>query len=295
MTRQINYKRIEDALDVELLHVTTIAVWGCGGIELCVEMCTRNGVGHWIFVDPDKVDDTNLCRQGYLPRQVEMYKVDALSEIVREINPDATCEVYTKKAEELTCEEMDSIAARADLFIVTTDSPHAQAFMNKPAVRYGIPTIWGGFYEKSHAMEIFFYIPEVTPACYSCALWPRVQYQKKYMTEHNGEEFRVSSACNTIMHSAILDAQIAMLAMAILHNRVEGKTFSGWFGDYYDRNFMQMKVNPAYESKLFERTFESAGDSAFLFESVWQTIEPDAPDGLDYCPDCHSRPARKGK
>ncbi len=291
---KINYVRIEDALSVKMLHKTKIIVIGCGGTYFSVNMFTRSGVKHFVFIDPDTVDDTNLCRQGYLPRQVGMKKVDALAEAVHELDPEALCEGYAKKVQELTFEEVEAIFGDADLIIAATDSSAAQAFMNKIALRYHLPTIWGGFYEKSHALEIFFYVPGVTPGCYNCALWPRVQYQKEYMEKHDGKEFRVSSACNTIFHSAILDAQMGMIAMAILHNKVEGKTFSGWFGDHFDRNFMQMKVNPAYESKLFDSVFESAGGSAYLFESVWQQIEPDAPEGQDHCADCHARVAGRG-
>lgn len=286
--KKINYARIEDALDVKKLHGEKIVIVGCGGTYLFTNMCVRSGVRNWVFIDPDKVDDTNLCRQGYLPRQFGMYKVEALAETVCELDPEAKCEGYAKRIQDLTFEEVEHIFSDAALIIAATDSTNAQIFMNKVALRYKVPTIWGGFYEKSLAMEIFFYIPGVTPGCYSCALWPRIQYQKEYMAQHEGQEYRVSSGCNTIFHSALLDAEMGMLAMAILHNKVEGKTFSGWFGDRFDRNFIQMKVNPAYESSLFTRTFESAGDNAFLFESVWQLIEPDAPDGEDHCPACHT-------
>ncbi len=289
--KSISYVRIEDALDVKKLHEAKVAVVGCGGTYCFTEMGTRSGIRHWVLIDPDSVDDTNLCRQGYLPRQVVMKKVDAMAEHLRELDPDVIVEGYAKKVQELTFEEVESIFGDADLIIAATDSSMAQAFINKITMRYQVATIWAGFYKESQAMEIFFYIPGVTPGCYSCALWPRIQFQQEHMASNDGQEFRVSSACNTIFHSALLDAEMGMIAMAILHNNTEGKTFSGWFGDHFDRNFIQMKVNPAYESKLFDSVFAGAGDAAFLFESVWQHIEPDAPPGHDCCPDCHKKVA----
>jgi molybdopterin/thiamine biosynthesis adenylyltransferase len=274
-------------VDKALLERSKIVIVGTGGAYEVSGMFTRSGIGEMVGIDPDTVDATNLCRQGYLPRQVGMRKVEALWEYVREINPDIKFSGYPVKLQELTPEQEHEIFASASLAIFTTDSFDAQASGNKKSLQYNIPAIWGGFYEKSLASEIVFYIPGVTPACFRCAVSPRYKFQEEYKANNNGKELSISSACNTIFHSALLDAQIGMLAMAIIHNKVEGKTFSGWFGDYFDRTLIQMNVNPLYQSRLFDRVFAGAGDSAFLFESVWQHIEPERPPKYALCPDCH--------
>lgn len=283
----IDYSREADAVDIDMLQSSRIVIVGTGGMYEGASMFARCGIGEIIAIDPDKVDKTNLCRQGYLPRQVGMKKVDALGEHIREINPDVKFRGFPVKLQELTSEQEEEIFKSASVAIFTTDSFEAQAYGNKIALRYNIPAIWGGFYEKSLASEIVFYIPGVTPACFRCAVSPRYKFQEEYKANNNGKELSISSACNTIFHSALLDAQIGMLAMAIIHNKVEGKTFSGWFGDYFDRTLIQMNVNPLYQSRLFDRVFAESGDSAFLFESVWQHIEPERPPKYALCPDCH--------
>jgi len=294
VSKGIDYSREEGAVDVALVNKSKIVTVGTGGSYEVSGMLARCGVGEMVGIDPDTVDATNLCRQGYLPRQVGMLKVEALGEYIKEINPNVKYTGYPVKLQDLTPEQEQEIFGSASLVIFTTDSFDAQAYGNKIALRYNIPAIWGGFYEKSMASEIVFYIPGVTPACFRCAVSTRYKFQEEYKAKNNGKELSVSSSCNTIFHSALLDAQIGMLAMAILHNKVEGKTFSGWFGDKFDRNLIQMKVNPNYESKGFNRIFSGAGDAAYLFESYWQFIPPEIPPKYELCPDCHGGVSQQG-
>ena len=286
VNKGIDYSREADAVDIDKLKNSRIVIVGTGGMYEGASMFARCGVGEIIAIDPDTVDNTNLCRQGYLPRQVGMKKVDALGEHLHEINPDVMFKGYPVKLQDLTQEQEEEIFSSASVAIFTTDSFDAQAHGNIKALQYNIPAIWGGFYEKSLASEIVFYIPGVTPGCFRCAVSPRYKFQEEYKANNN-KELSISSSCNTIFHSALLDAQIGMLVMAIIHNKVEGKTFSGWFGDYFDRTLIQMNVNPLYQSRLFGRVFAGSGDSAFLFESVWQHIEPERPPKYSLCPDCH--------
>jgi len=85
-----------------------------------------------------------------------------------------------------------------------------------------------------------------------------------------------------------------MIALAILHNDIEGVEFGNWFGQRWDRNLVQLRLNNNYASmfadnqSLFERTFSTpeAAKRTFTFDSIWQTIEPErAPKYVD-CPDC---------
>ncbi|MBP5505599.1 MAG: ThiF family adenylyltransferase [Bacteroidales bacterium] len=283
---EIDYSREAGAVDVNYLKDSKIVITGTGGYYEGAAMLARCGVGEIIAIDPDIVDATNLCRQGYLPRQVGMNKVDALGEHLKEINPNVKYSGYAVKLQDLTPELEAAIFSNARLAIFTTDSFEAQARGNIISQRYHIPAIWGGFYNKSFASEIVFYIPGVTPGCYRCAVSPRYKAQEAYRASNNGAEYSVSSNCNTIFHSALLDAQIGMLAMAILHNHIEGKTFSGWFGYYFDRNLIQMNVNPAYRSDVFSRAFGLSGGYAYLFDSVWQHIDPEIPPKYALCPDC---------
>ena len=180
--------------------------------------------------------------------------------------------------------ELDSIFGNADIILLLTDSFEAQAFGNKLALKYGIPAVWAGFYEKSRCAEIVFTIPGVTPACFRCAVSPRYEAQ-----EASKEEITVSSGCNTMLHSQLLDSYVGMIVFAILHNDTEGFEYSNWFGKEWTRNLLQIKVHPSYgneDGTLFQRVFEGTGGRCPNFNAIWQEIEEEKPPKYNRCPDC---------
>lgn len=284
-TIAIDRRRLKDAVDLKLVERSKIVIVGTGGMYCGAEMLARTGFRHIIAIDPDTVDSVNICRQGYLQSQIGRYKVDALGDHLHEINPELEYTGYPLRVQELSKAQLDEIFGNATIAIFTTDSFEAQAFGNTIVLHYGICGIWAGYYEASEAAEVVFYIPGVTPACFRCAVSPRYAFQEKYK-EENGASYGISSQSNTIFHSAFLDSIIGMLVLAIIHNNTEGKSYSHWFGHYWDRNLIQIKVNPSYTSGIFDRTFANNGDSTYLFETVWQRIEREVPPKYSPCPDC---------
>lgn len=279
-----NYSRINGAVDVNLLQQTHIIGVGAGGAYCLYESLARSAVGKLTVLDFDTVDDVNLTRQGYEMHQLGNLKVDALGEHLQNVNAGLDYTGVTKNFLEMDNDELDSIFGKGDLFLFLTDSFAAQAFGNKLALRYGKPAIWAGFYEKSQAAEIVFTIPGVTPACFRCAVSPRYEAQ-----QNSENEIRISSNCNTIFHSQVLDAYVGMLLMAILHNDVPGYEFSNWFGKQWERNLLQLKIHPAYGNEvgsLFQRTFAGAEGRVITFNSVFQKIEAECPPKYQPCPDC---------
>ncbi|HCY75772.1 MAG TPA: hypothetical protein DHV28_07605 [Ignavibacteriales bacterium] len=279
-----NYNRINGAVNVDLLQHTHIIGVGAGGAYCLYESLARSATGKLTVSDFDTVDDVNLTRQGYEMHQLGKLKVDALGEHLLNVNAGLDYTGITKNFLVMDDNELDSIFGKGDLFLFLTDSFSAQAFGNKLALRYGKPAIWAGFYEKSQAAEIVFTIPGVTPACFRCAVSPRYEAQ-----QNSKSEIRISSNCNTIFHSQILDAYVGMLIMAILHNDVPGYEFSNWFGNRWERNLLQLKIHPAYGTEvgsLFQRTFAGSEGRAITFNSVFQKIEAECPPKYKPCPDC---------
>lgn len=280
----MNYSRIEGAVNVDLLHKTNIVGVGAGGAYCLYESFARSGIGGLIVLDFDTVDDVNLVRQGYLPEQIGMRKVDALGTHLKNINPALEYQGITKNFLDMNEKELDSIFGKGDIFLFLTDSFKAQAFGNKLALKYGKPAIWAGFYEKSQCAEIVFSIPGVTPACFRCCVSPRYTVQ-----EENNNEIKVSSNCNTIFHSQLLDSYVGMLTLAILHNNIPGYEYSNWFGEKWERNLIQIKIHPEYGTEpnsLFDRTFAPTNGRAFTFNAIWQKIEPECQPKYKPCPDC---------
>ena len=279
-----NYSRINGAVNIELLQQTHIIGVGAGGAYCLYESLARSAVGKLTVLDFDTVDDVNLTRQGYELHQIGKRKVDALGEHLKNVNQGLQYTGITKNFLDMDDKELDEIFGKGDFFLFLTDSFNAQAFGNKLALRYGKPAIWAGFYEKSQAAEIVFTIPGVTPACFRCAVSPRYEIQQESETE-----ILISSGCNTIFHSQVLDAYVGMLMMAILHNDVSGYEFSNWFGKQWERNLLQLKIHPSYGTEmgsLFQRTFAATEGRTVTFNSVFQKIEAECPPKYKPCPDC---------
>lgn len=281
-----DYSRIEKAVDVNLLKRTHIVAVGAGGAYCLYEGLCRSGLGKLTVLDFDTVDDSNIVRQGYNPSNVGRLKVEALKEHLQGINSTMEFTGVQKNFLEMSNKELDAIFKDADMFLFLTDSFKAQSFGNILALRYGKPAIWAGFYAKSRCAEIMFTIPGVTPACFRCAVSSRYIAQQEAK-----EEIRVSSQCNTIFHSQLLDAQIGLLIFAVLHNDTIGYEYSNWFGKHWDRNFIQFKVHPLHgttdDSHIFNKARNATNGRMFNFISDWQEIEQENMSNYGYdCPDC---------
>lgn len=66
-----------------------IGLAGAGGLgSNTALMLARSGIGRLTVIDCDIVEPSNLNRQQFWPRHLGMAKVDALAELLRELNPD---------------------------------------------------------------------------------------------------------------------------------------------------------------------------------------------------------------
>ena len=81
---------------MEKLHDAKVAVFGIGGVGSFVcEGLARSGVGNFIRVDYDKIDESNINRQLIATvKTIGKCKVDLMKERILEINPNANVEVH---------------------------------------------------------------------------------------------------------------------------------------------------------------------------------------------------------
>ena len=81
---------------MEKLSHAKVAVFGLGGVGSFVcEGLARSGLGNFVLVDFDKVDESNINRQLIATEDtLGKYKVDVMSERILKINPDADVEVH---------------------------------------------------------------------------------------------------------------------------------------------------------------------------------------------------------
>jgi len=80
------------------LKQATVGIAGVGGLGSSVAVAlARVGVGRLVVADFDVVEPSNLNRQQYFIDQIGRYKVDALVENLRRINPYVTVESYRER------------------------------------------------------------------------------------------------------------------------------------------------------------------------------------------------------
>ncbi len=71
-----------------ILSQKTIGIAGAGGLGSNAAVAlARSGIGQLIIVDFDTVEESNLNRQYYFLDQIKMKKVEALKNIIHQINP----------------------------------------------------------------------------------------------------------------------------------------------------------------------------------------------------------------
>ena len=81
---------------IEKLKKAKVAIFGIGGVgSYTVEALARAGIGNFVLVDKDIVDETNLNRQIIATtKTIGRPKVELAKERILEINPNAKIEIY---------------------------------------------------------------------------------------------------------------------------------------------------------------------------------------------------------
>ena len=81
---------------VEKLNKSKVAVFGIGGVgSYVVEGLARAGIGNFILLDKDVVDETNINRQIIATHKtIGRPKVEVAKERILDINPNANVEIY---------------------------------------------------------------------------------------------------------------------------------------------------------------------------------------------------------
>ncbi|HMQ77454.1 MAG TPA: ThiF family adenylyltransferase [Flavobacteriales bacterium] len=281
MIRELNdFSRIRAAVDLETMREAHVVCVGTGGAYSLLEGLCRSGIGKLTLIDPDHVEEANVVRQGFALADIGRPKVDALVDHLRGLNGGTRVNGIPRRLQDIGASDLDKLFSDVKLLIGVTDSFPAQAYANILALRHRVPALWGGFYDRSRGGELFFSIPGITRTCFRCVLWQRYD-----AFEAEGEPV-LSSSCNTIFHSMYLDAQLGFIALAILNRYTLGLEFSNWFGQHWDYNFIQFKINPwldAGEGNPFQQVF--AGAAGWSFNAVWHNTS--LPGLLkDTCPDC---------
>ncbi|MCJ2164239.1 MULTISPECIES: sulfur carrier protein ThiS adenylyltransferase ThiF [unclassified Pseudodesulfovibrio] len=109
------------------LQKMKVGIGGAGGLgSNCAMHLVRCGFKRFVLVDHDRVDFSNLNRQAFFEAQVGEFKVDALAENMRAVNPDLEIDLHVEKAD---AARMGRLFADCDAVVEAFDSPEAKKML----------------------------------------------------------------------------------------------------------------------------------------------------------------------
>ena len=268
----MDYTRISSSMDIAMMQDSHVTVVG-GAVGLAYNLA-RCGLGSISLVDFDRVSAGNPARQDFYSTDIARYKVDAVAENLKRINPEIETEGHVLDFCAISPEEMERLFGHTDLFIFATDYFPAQARGNIVALRLDKPAIWIGLYSRGLAGEIIYYVPGVTPACYRCICGSR------YTAFHQGGA-SISSDGGNIFDLHLVDAIAGHIGVGSL-NRGADNRYGALIDQLGNRNLLQVKIDPGYRlnGKDIFRQYLGDHPANFSFTTIAlpREMEPDCPD-----------------
>src|SRR5258708_9889806 len=157
MTNARRFTRVATAYDLPRMKRSRIIAGGIGGARGSVEDLARCGIGEFVIIDHDIVEEPNIATQQVYQEEIGRAKVDCIADRILQINPDAEVEVYQQSLLDIDDAEFARLAfspmrqgithgAGGDPPEITllcgfTDNFYAQARVNRLALQYALPSL----------------------------------------------------------------------------------------------------------------------------------------------------------
>ena len=120
-----------------LIQDKVITIFGLGGVGgTCLEALARTGFKHFLLIDFDKVDPSNLNRQIlYTQKDIGRNKVEAAKERILSINPEADIQIFNSKAQDFDFKQ------KIDFIVDAIDDVNGKLYILSKAQEMNIPHI----------------------------------------------------------------------------------------------------------------------------------------------------------
>lgn len=291
------FERVSSSYDLERLWNGQIIAIGCGGAASFLEDIARSGLRHFILIDPDEVQFTNIATGQFYRSEIGLPKVEVLKARILNINPLACVRCCKQHLDEISDAEFRSLVFETDawsedikarLLCGLTDNFWCQARVARLGLQFGLPTLEAQVYRKGCGAEIAFVHPDVHLQCIRCILSARYN---SYLVGH----FQNDAVSKGAQYFATprLNATKLAIAMAMLHHGSQQPFWTSMIKRMGQRNFVQIRCDPDITSTLglpnFDQAFAGAkGDQLFFDETIWR---PQHPENIENgysvtCPDC---------
>lgn len=152
------FSRNTGLLESSVMNKKAALIVGCGSIGSLIALeLARAGVCYFILVDSDTLEIHNICRHQLGFRDLGRYKVDAVADAIRNINPLAKIIKFRGILQELPVEYLEGF--EDGIIIGTGDNRESSAFGNDLAKALKVPFVSTGCWQRAHAGECFYWYP----------------------------------------------------------------------------------------------------------------------------------------
>lgn len=152
------FSRNTGLLESEVMRSKQALIVGSGSVGSLIAMeLARAGVENFILADSDILEIHNICRHQLGFRDLGRYKVDALSDAIKNINPEAKVVAFRGTLQELPFELIEKMGD--GIIIGTGDNRESSASANDLAEVLGVPFVSTGCWQRAHAGECFYWLP----------------------------------------------------------------------------------------------------------------------------------------
>lgn len=156
-------ERLIGKSNLQRLSEATVGIVGLGsGGGFVAQSLAMSGVGHFILVDDDILEETNIVRHVADRRYIGTAKTDAIADIIKQRNPDAHVETYQDRIEN----HLD-LLNQMDILVVGVDGEQVKYIINEACLQRNIPAIYAGVYEQGDGGDVVLIRPYQGP-CYAC-------------------------------------------------------------------------------------------------------------------------------
>ena len=153
----------KDALDHLAGQTVAIAGLGSGG-GFVAESLAMSGVGHFVLIDDDVLEEVNVVRHVGDRRDVGRAKVDVVADRIRARNPYAQVRRIKGRIED----HLDALDG-LDLVVCGVDGEVVKYVINRACLARGLTAVYAGVYERGEGGDVVVIRPtdEASP-CYAC-------------------------------------------------------------------------------------------------------------------------------
>jgi molybdopterin/thiamine biosynthesis adenylyltransferase len=162
----MSWDRVERLLgrqNLEMLAHKRVGVVGLGsGGGFVALSLAMSGVGSFVLIDADTLDENNVVRHVADRRYVGQPKVEAVADLIKQRNPDAQVKTIVGQIEH-NLGALDDL----DILIVGVDGEQAKYIINQACLDRNLTAVYAGVYERGEGGDVVIIEPYQGP-CYAC-------------------------------------------------------------------------------------------------------------------------------